>query len=78
MLGAPLADRDRFREWSDELALVAFGTGGEARADRHERARRGLREMEDYSRELVAVARDPNSPAPRSRSCCGSTARSRC
>jgi cytochrome P450 len=79
MLGAPLADRDRFREWSDELALVAFGTGGEARAERHERALRGLKEMEDYFRELVVVrraepsgdmlsammARDPDNPGDR-------------
>ncbi|ODU28563.1 MAG: hypothetical protein ABT15_12925 [Pseudonocardia sp. SCN 73-27] len=53
MLGAPPADRDRFREWSDELALVAFGTGGAARADRHERALRGLREMDTYFHTLV-------------------------
>lgn len=60
MLGAPVADRDRFRDWSDELALVAFGTGGAARADRHERALRGLEEMEAYFRELVAQRRrDP-------------------
>ncbi|MDL5157398.1 cytochrome P450 [Actinomycetospora termitidis] len=60
MLGAPRADRDRFREWSDELALVAFGTGGEARADRHARALRGLEEMAAYFRDLVADRRrDP-------------------
>lgn len=57
MLGAPVADRDRFRDWSDELALVAFGTGGTARADRHERALRGLREMDDYFRGLIALRR---------------------
>ncbi|GAA0935538.1 cytochrome P450 [Pseudonocardia zijingensis] len=57
MLGAPVADRDRFREWSDELALVAFGTGGDARAERHERALRGLREMDGYFRELIALRR---------------------
>ncbi|TQM01872.1 cytochrome P450 [Pseudonocardia kunmingensis] len=57
MLGAPAADRDRFREWSDELALVAFGTGGDARAERHERALRGLREMDAYFRELIALRR---------------------
>src|SRR4051794_995868 len=57
MLGAPPADRDRFREWSDELALVAFGTGGSARAERHERALSGLREMDGYFRELIARRR---------------------
>lgn len=51
MLGAPVADRDRFREWSDELALVAFGGGG---SDRHDRALGGLREMDGYFRELIA------------------------
>jgi cytochrome P450 len=57
MLGAPVADRDLFRGWSDELALVAFGTGGAARAERHERALRGLREMDGYFRELIALRR---------------------
>ncbi|MEW2502436.1 MULTISPECIES: cytochrome P450 [unclassified Amycolatopsis] len=60
MLGAAPEDRDRFREWSDELALVAFGAGGTARAERHERALRGLREMDAYIRELIAKRRtDP-------------------
>jgi cytochrome P450 len=57
MLGAPPEDRDRFREWSDELALVAFGAGGDARPDRHERALRGLEEMAEYFRGLVAQRR---------------------
>jgi cytochrome P450 len=60
MLGAPLSDRDLFREWSDELALVAFGAGGDDRQERHERALRGLDEMAAYFRDLVAVRRsDP-------------------
>ena len=60
MLGARPEDRDRFRTWSDELALVAFGTGGEARPDRHARALRGLEDMGDYFRELIAIRRrDP-------------------
>jgi cytochrome P450 len=60
MLGAPLTDRDLFREWSDELALVAFGVGGDDREERHERALRGLDEMAAYFRDLVAVRRaDP-------------------
>lgn len=57
LLGAPLEDRDRFRLWSDELALVAFGAGGEARAERHERAARGLAEMTSYFDELIERAR---------------------
>ncbi|SHN38343.1 cytochrome P450 [Cryptosporangium aurantiacum] len=60
MLGAPPEDRDRFRDWSDELALVAFGTGGAARAERHERALRGLIEMQTYFGALVEQRRrDP-------------------
>ncbi len=57
MLGAPAEDRERFRSWSDELALVAFGTGGEVRGDRHQRALRGLEEMEGYFRRLVGERR---------------------
>jgi cytochrome P450 len=57
MLGAPPADRDRFRHWSDELALVAFGAGGDAREDRHERALAGLRKMFAYFGELAETRR---------------------
>jgi cytochrome P450 len=53
LLGAPQADRDRFREWSDELALVAFGAGGDAQDERHERALAGLEEMFTYFRGLI-------------------------
>jgi cytochrome P450 len=60
MLGAPPEDRDRFRAWSDELALVAFGAGGANRADRHERALRGLEEMRAYFGRLIEQRRsDP-------------------
>ncbi|MFO7192412.1 cytochrome P450 [Thermocrispum sp.] len=57
MLGAPQEDRDRFQRWSDELALVAFGAGGEAREERHERALRGVTELQEYLRELIATLR---------------------
>jgi cytochrome P450 len=57
LLGAPATDRDQFRHWSDELALVAFGAGGEARTERHERALRGLRQMSDYFHDLVEQRR---------------------
>jgi cytochrome P450 len=57
MLGAPAADRDRFRLWSGELGLVAFGAGGDARPDRHERALGGLREMFEYFTELAEIRR---------------------
>ena len=57
MMGVPIEDQDRFRAWSDELALVAFGAGGEARDERHERALRGIEEMFAYLQGLVDAAR---------------------
>jgi cytochrome P450 len=57
LIGAPREDSDRFRGWSDELALVAFGAGGEARVERHERALRGLEEMLAYFGDLIEEAR---------------------
>ena len=57
MMGVPPEDSDRFREWSNELALVAFGAGGQARDDRHARAARGLEEMLAYFDGLIEHAR---------------------
>jgi cytochrome P450 len=54
MIGAPSGDRDLFQRWSDELALAVFGAGGEDRADRHSRALKGVLEMQDYLRGVVA------------------------
>ena len=60
MLGAPAGDRDLFQRWSDELALVAFGAGGEVREDRHRRALAGVAEMQEYLTDLIAsVERSP-------------------
>jgi cytochrome P450 len=53
MMGAPQQDRDKFQHWSDELALVAFGAGGEDRADRHARALAGVRELQEYLAGLI-------------------------
>jgi cytochrome P450 len=53
MMGAPLQDRDKFQHWSDELALVAFSAGGEARASRYARALAGVRELQEYLAELI-------------------------
>lgn len=57
MMGAPPEDRDTFQRWSDELALVAFGAGGEDRADRHARALAGVREMQGYLADLIELRR---------------------
>jgi cytochrome P450 len=54
MIGAPSGDRDLFQRWSDELALAVFGAGGEDRADRHSRALKGVLEMQDYLRGIIA------------------------
>lgn len=62
LIGAPVEDAPRFEAWSNELALVAFGAGGEARADRHARAMRGVGEMLDYFGELIDAKRaDPGA-----------------
>lgn len=53
ILGAPPEDRERFRVWSNQVALVAFGAGGDARADRHQRALEGVRELYDYLQTLI-------------------------
>lgn len=57
MLGAPASDRDLFQRWSDELALVAFGAGGQEREERHQRALRGVAELQQYLRGLIADLR---------------------
>lgn len=57
LMGAPVDDRERFRDWSSELALVAFGAGGEAREERHERALRGLQELQAYLDTLIERAK---------------------
>jgi cytochrome P450 len=57
MMGVPQQDRGKFQHWSDELALVAFGTGGQDRAGRHARALAGVRELQDYLAGLIARRR---------------------
>ncbi|WP_196073067.1 cytochrome P450 [Nakamurella alba] len=57
MMGAPAEDALRFQKWSDELALVAFGTGGAERADRYRRALAGITEMQSYLSDLIDKAR---------------------
>jgi cytochrome P450 len=53
LIGAPIEDADRFKVWSNELALVAFGAGGEARGERHARATRGVESMFGYFGGLI-------------------------
>jgi cytochrome P450 len=57
MMGVPQQDRGKFQHWSDELALVAFGAGGQDRAGRHARALAGVRELQEYLAELIARRR---------------------
>jgi cytochrome P450 len=60
MLGAPDEDLPKIHEWSEELGLVAFGGGGDARPSRHSRALVGIREMEQYLHVLIEkVRREP-------------------
>lgn len=57
LIGAPSEDADRFKGWSDDLALVAFGAGGDARDERHARAERSVAEMFEYFAALMESAR---------------------
>lgn len=57
LIGAPSEDASRFKDWSNDLALVAFGAGGEARGDRHAKAERSIAEMFDYFSGLIERAR---------------------
>ena len=60
MMGVPQQDRGKFQHWSDELALVAFGAGGQDRAGRHARALAGVRELQEYLAGLIERRRrDP-------------------
>jgi cytochrome P450 len=62
LIGAPMEDADRFKDWSRELALIAFGAGGEVRADRHARAEASIEEMFDYFGTLIERERaEPGS-----------------
>jgi cytochrome P450 len=57
LIGAPAEDADRFKDWSDNLALVAFGAGGERGQDRHARAQASIDEMFTYFGELIESKR---------------------
>lgn len=51
MLGAPRADRGRFKVWSDQLSTLVSGAQGDS--DRHATASQGLGELSDYISGLV-------------------------
>jgi cytochrome P450 len=55
MIGVPIDDLDRFKEWSDDIA--AFVGSALVTPDKRERAQRGVREMSDYFRAMVAEHR---------------------
>jgi hypothetical protein len=55
MLGVPAADRDTFKEWSDELAT--FVGSAVATPDKYERAAKGVDGMQEYFRGLCADRR---------------------
>jgi cytochrome P450 len=57
MMGVPQQDRGMFQHWSDELALVAFGAGGQDRAGRYARALAGVRELQEYLAGLIGRRR---------------------
>ena len=59
LIGAPAEDADRFKDWSDNLALVAFGAGGERGQDRHARAQPSIDEMFTYFGELIETQAPP-------------------
>jgi cytochrome P450 len=57
LIGAPIEDAPRFKQWSTDLALVAFGAGGDERGERHARATAGVEEMVEYFGALLEERR---------------------
>lgn len=51
LLGVPVADREAFKRWSDELLALIFGELSDP--ERHERGKRGLFALRDYFEELI-------------------------
>lgn len=58
LLGAPYSDRDLFKTWSDDLALIAFGAGADIRDDRYAKSRVALDGMSEYFQELIDLRRN--------------------
>jgi cytochrome P450 len=59
MLGVPPADRDRFKHWSDEMALLAGGGGSPAdlSLDEYHRIATAFQELMDYFARVVSDRR---------------------
>lgn len=59
MLGVPTEDRDRFKQWSDELAVLAGATGSAAALtpEDYRRISDNQRQLTDYLRQIVAKRR---------------------
>ena len=57
IIGAPAEDAWRFRDWSQALAHVAFGSSGDDRNDRYVRSMQGLDQMFDYLGGLMELRR---------------------
>lgn len=57
LIGAPPEDTPRFKGWSDDLAQVAFGAGGEERDARYVRALHGIEELFAYFERRMEEAR---------------------
>ena len=51
MIGVPVEDLDRFKQWSDDIAT--FVGSALASPDKRERAERGMREIADYFRVMI-------------------------
>ncbi len=56
MLGVPPQDRERFKAWSTDIALLVFGAADDD--ERHERGAGGMGELVAYLGDLIDAARD--------------------
>ncbi|MCD9198944.1 cytochrome P450 [Aeromicrobium wangtongii] len=56
MLGVPAQDRDRFKDWSDDISALVFGALDDP--GRHSRARLGMMELVNYISSLLDRVRE--------------------
>ncbi len=56
MLGVPSEDRDKFKNWSDDISALVFGALDDP--DRHTRARTGMNELVGYISSLLDQVRE--------------------